>query len=90
MENLKEAVEKYNSSLPVDDDLEEYCDFTQFMENIEGLIHELIEQYHESGSDQIERWRNSSEIVNYYEFPYELRYEVLDFAVEQVFKRIKR
>ena len=89
MENLKEAVEKYNSSLPVDDDLEEYCDFTQFMLDVESLIEGLIEQYHESGSNKIRRWSKSSDINNE-DFPSELQDDVVDFAFKQVLERVKR
>ena len=90
MIDFKTEVEEYNSNLPDDDYLDEYCDYTKFMENIESLIDDLIEQYHERGSDQIERWRNSCDINNNDEFPYELRDVVVDFAVEQIRKRIKR
>ena len=90
MIDFKKAIEEYTSNLPDDDYLDEYCDYTQFKDNIEGLIDGLIEQYHEKGSNQIERWRNSCDINNYDEFPSELKEDVVDFAVKQVWDRIKK
>lgn len=89
MIDFKKAIEEYNSNLPDDDYLDEYCDYTQFKDNIEGLIDGLIEQYHESGSNKIERWSKSSDINNE-DFPFELKDDVVDFAFKQVLERVKR
>ena len=90
MKDLIVAVENYNSSLPKDESYSgDYCNYVEFEQSVDGLIDELVDRYHESGSNQIERWVNSCDIDNY-DFPSELRWDVVDYVTKQVRERIKR